>query len=147
METICKDRVFGEMTYKHRWYKQQSVAMFGKSWNIKVVAKAYSGKHITEEQRRAFRTFSEKEAEVLKLAGEKLKSYVNDSLEEGLIGGNEIKKVEQVCELEQMTTPTSLLFKQDGTAILLFDCVWDVENGVAVKLFPEMAVGPQDIFL
>lgn len=147
MEIICKDRVFGEMTYKHRWYKQQSVTMFGKSWNIKVVAKAYSGKHITEEQRRAYRIFSEKEEEVLKRVGEKLKSYVNDSLEGGLVGGDEIKKVEQVCELEQMITPTSLLFKQDGTAILLFDCVWDVENGVAVKLFPEMIVGPQDIFL
>ena len=147
MEIICKDRVFGEMTYKHRWYKQQSVTMFGKSWNIKVVAKAYSGKRITEEQRRAYRIFSEKEEEVLKRVGEKLKSYVNDSLEGGLVGGDEIKKVEQVCELEQMITPTSLLFKQDGTAILLFDCVWDVENGVAVKLFPEMSVGPQDIFL
>ncbi|GFI32040.1 MAG: hypothetical protein HFH50_09955 [Lachnospiraceae bacterium] len=147
MEIICKDRVFGEMTYKHRWYKQQSVTMFGKSWNIKVVAKAYSGKRITEEQRRAYRIFSEKEEEVLKRVGEKLKSYVNDSLEGGLVGGDEIKKVEQVCELEQMITPTSLLFKQDGTAILLFDCVWDVENGVAVKLFPEMIVGPQDIFL
>ncbi len=147
METICKDRVFGEMTYKHRWYKQQSVTMFGKSWNIKVVAKAYSGKRITEEQRRAYRIFSEKEEEVLKRVGEKLKFYVNDSLEGGLIGGDEIKRVEQVCELEQIITPTSLLFKQDGTAILLFDCVWDVENGVAVKLFPEMIVGPQDIFL
>ncbi len=83
METICKDRVFGEMTYKHRWYKQQSVTMFGKSWNIKVVAKAYSGKRITEEQRRAYRIFSEKEEEVLKRVGEKLKSYVNDSLEGG----------------------------------------------------------------
>ncbi len=147
METIRKDRVFGEMVYKHRWYKQQMVLMFGKSWHIKVVAKAYSGKPITEEQRKAYRIFSEKEEKILKSAEEKLKFYVNDNLEEISMNQNKIKKIEHVGELEQIVTPTSLLFKQDGTPILLFDCVWDPENGVAVKLFPEMVVGPQDVFL
>lgn len=40
MEATCKDIVFGEMSYKHRWYKQQTISMFGKEWTITVAAKA-----------------------------------------------------------------------------------------------------------
>ena len=31
--------------------------------------------------------------------------------------------------------------------MMLLDCVWDVEGGMAVKLMPETAVGSQDLFL
>jgi hypothetical protein len=44
-------------------------------------------------------------------------------------------------------TPKTLLFKQDGTTLLLLECDWDIDNGVAVKLSPEVAVGGQDLFL
>ena len=30
---------------------------------------------------------------------------------------------------------------------MLLDCVWDVENGVGVKLMPDVSVASQDIFL
>lgn len=41
-EAKCNDAVFGEMTYRHRWYKEQEISIFGQTWNITVVAKAYS---------------------------------------------------------------------------------------------------------
>lgn len=147
MEITYKDSVFGEMKYRHRWYKEQSVTAFGKSWKIKVVAKAYSGKGITEEQQKAYKAFCEKEKEALTLAGEQLKSYVNDNLQELSAYWEEARKVGDISELAQIVTPRSLLFKQDGTSILLLDCAWDTEHGVAVELFPEVAVGSQDAFL
>lgn len=147
MEATCKDNVFGEMSYKHRWYKQQSISMFGKDWNITVAAKAYSGKPITEEQQKAYTSFYENEKDMVNTIGEQLKSYVNEnlsSLAEYWMGARAIVNVN---ELAQMVTPKTLLFKQDGTTLILLDCVWDIENGMAVKLNPNVAVGSQDLFL
>ncbi len=147
MEATCKDNVFGEMSYKHRWYKQQSICMFGKDWTITVAAKAYSGKPITEEQQKAYLCFLEKEKEMVNTIGEQLKNYVNknlSSLAEYWIGA---RTIINISELAQMVTPKTLLFKQDGSTLMLLDCVWDVEGGMAVKLTPEIAVGSQDLFL
>lgn len=60
MDTICVDAVFGEMLYKYRWYKEQSETIFGKDYVITVVAKAYLGKPITDEQRIAYQQYTEK---------------------------------------------------------------------------------------
>ena len=147
MEVACKDSVFGEMKYRHRWYKEQPITAFGKNWVIKVVAKAYSGKAITAEQQKAYKAFCAKEKEAFGLAGEQLKSYVNDNLQKLSAYWNGAREVDDIRELAQMVTPQSLLFKQDGTTILLLDCEWDVEHGVAVELFPRVAVGPQVAFL
>lgn len=147
MEATCNDAVFGEMTYKHRWYKQQNISMFGKYWNITVSAKAYSGKPITEAEKNAYKNFVTNEAEMVTIIGEQLKQYVNGNLQELATYWMGARNVNQVVELAQMVTPKTLLFKQDGTTIMLLDCVWDEDNGIAVKLAPEVAVGSQDIFL
>lgn len=147
MEATCKDDVFGEMSYMHRWYKLQSISMFGRDWNITVAAKAYSGKPITEEQQKAYTTFCENKKCMVNTIGEQLKSYVNEnlsSLAEYWMGA---RAVINVNELAQMVTPKTLLFKQDGTTLILLDCVWDIENGIAVKLVPDVAVGSQNLFL
>lgn len=147
MEATCKDNVFGEMSYKHRWYKQQSISMFGEDWNITVAAKAYLGKPITEEQRKAYATFCKNEKDMVDTIGEQLKSYVNENLitlAEYWLGA---RTIVNVTDLAQMVIPKTLLFKQDGTTLFLFDCVWDIESGIAVELAPNVAVGSQDIFL
>ncbi len=147
MQATCKDSAFGEMTYKHRWFKQQSISMFGKEWIITVAAKAYSGKPITEEQRKAYLFFCANEKDMVHIVGEQLKEYVNENLSvlaEYWMGA---RNVVNINELAQMVTPKTLLFKQDGTTLFLLDCVWDVEGGMAVKLKPDIAVGCQDLFL
>ena len=121
--------------------------MFGKEWDITVDAKAYSGKTITEEQQKAYLNFTAKEKEMVGIVGEQLKSYVNRNLTELATYWVSARAVVNVNELGQMVTPKTLLFKQDGSTIMLFDCVWDIDGGVAVKLTPEVAVGSQDLFL
>lgn len=147
MEATCKDTAFGEMSYNHRWFKKQTIMMFGKEWDITVDAKAYSGKTITEEQQKAYLNFTAKEKEMVGIVGEQLKSYVNRNLTELATYWVSARAVVNVNELGQMVTPKTLLFKQDGSTIMLFDCVWDIDGGVAVKLTPEVAVGSQDLFL
>ena len=48
---------------------------------------------------------------------------------------------------QQILTPRTLLFAQDDTTVMLFDCAWDIENGIAVRISPEMKVGSPDCFL
>ena len=147
MEAICKDSVFGEMAYKHRWYKQQSLSMFGREWTITIAAKAYSGKPITEEQQKAYSYFMENEKEMIDIIGEQLKCYVNENLSTLAEYWVSARNVTNISELAQMVTPKTLLFKQDGSTLMLLDCVWDVESGMAVKLTPNIEVGSQDLFL
>lgn len=146
-EMRCNDIAFGEMCYKHRWYKKQYINIFGKEWEITIAAKAYSGKAITEDQRRSYLLFMENEKEYVKAIGEELKTYVNDNFHELAEFWTEAKTVGSTEDLSQMVAPKTLLFKQDGSVIMLLDCVWDVENGIGVKLIPELVIGVQDLFL
>ncbi|WP_104803264.1 DUF6985 domain-containing protein [Blautia marasmi] len=147
MEATCIDNVFGEMSYKHRWCKKQSISMFGEDWTITIAAKAYSGKPITEEQQKAYSYFMNNEKRMMDTVGEQLKSYVNENLSSLAEYWISARTIVNISELAQMVTPKTLLFKQDGTTIMLLDCVWDIEGGMAVKLAPNIVVGSQDLFL
>ena len=50
-------------------------------------------------------------------------------------------------DLANITIPKTFLFKQNGDFLVLFDCVWDIEHGLAVQVFPEYKIGTQDCFL
>ena len=147
MNATCIDAVFGEMTYKHRWYKEQSIKIFAKEWTITVVAKAYSGKPITKAEQKSYMEFMESKEKTISLVEEQLKQYINANLIELSEYWMGARRVERVDDLASILTPRTLLFAQDGTTILLFDCAWDVENGVAVRISPEMTVGSPDCFL
>ncbi len=146
-ETKCIDAVFGEMSYKHRWYKKQSIELFGKVWEITIVAKAYTGKPITEDQQKSYSMFQKKEKEYAEIISQQIKKYVNDNVQELAEFWASARTIEDNNDLAQIVTPKTLLFKQDGTTVMLFDCVWDVESGIGVKVIPEVSIGSQDIFL
>ena len=81
-EAKCNDAVFGEMTYRHRWYKEQEISILGQTWNITVVAKAYSGKAITNEQQDSYAKFMEDTGKYIEIIENELKNYVNNNLQE-----------------------------------------------------------------
>lgn len=147
MEIKCNDPIFGEMFYKHGWFKNQSIFIFGKNWDIKISAKAFSQKPINETEQNAYKNFMENETKFIEIAEIQLKDYVNNNLHELSEYWIGARRVKDITELAQMVTPKSLLFKQDGSVIMLLDCVWDVENGIGIKLIPDISVASQDIFL
>lgn len=147
METLCNDPVFGVMEYKHRWIKKQMISAFGKKWEVTIAAKAYSGKPITGEQQRAYEKFFENENAEIDTIEKSILSYVNDNIKELSMQWIGARKVYQTSELAQIVTPKTILFKQDGTTIILLDCVWDAEAGLAVEVYPEIKIGSQDLFL
>lgn len=147
MNATCIDAVFGEMTYKHRWFKQQNIKIFSKEWTIIVAANAYSGKPITETEQDSYKRYMENEEKTIALIEEQLKQYINGNLTELSEYWMGARKVERADNLASILTPHTLLFAQDGTTVMLFDCVWDIENGIAVRISPEMKVGSPDCFL
>lgn len=143
METTCQDAVFGTMIYKYGWLKSGTVSLFGKEWPISVDAAAYSGEKITPEQRDSYQKFVNDRAGLLKTAEQQLKKYIKDNLEEL----REMNPDVNADKMVDMVEPRTLLFQQDGTAVLLLECIWDEENGIAVELLPDSRVGAQELFL
>lgn len=140
------DPVFGEMQYKYRWYKEASLSLFDIDWNITIVAKAYSGKPITDHQRASYQQFNDHISKMRDIIVKQLIKYINDNCEEFALYWSGAKKISQVCDLAQIVKPTTLLIQQDGTTVLMFDCPWD-EHGIAVQVIPSTQIGPQDIFI
>lgn len=147
MEIKCMDTVFGEMKYKYRWYKMDILNMFGKDWTITVAAKAYSGKPITNEQRESYKWFKNNYDYICKRFTDSLKCYINQNCEQMAMTWIGARMINYDTELCQIVVPKTLLFKQDGSIIILFDCVWDPEHGLGIQILPELVIGSQDTFL
>ena len=147
MEVTCNDAVFGEMSYKHRWYKQDKISLFGTEWAISTVAKAYSGKPITDQQRDSYNRFTKQATTIAAHAAALIIEYINSNCEELSLTWAGARMVNRAEDLPGIVQPTSLLFKQDGTTLILFNCAWDEEHGLAVQVFPDYEIGCQDVFL
>ena len=143
----CTDPIFGEMIYNHRWVKQGTIVLFNKQWAINIAAKAYLGKAITGEQRTCYKEFIENEQVYLKQIENELKKYINNNLKILAENWAAAKEINATEEMANIVTPKTLLFEQDGSSLLLLDCVWDMEDGIAVKLSPDVFVAPQSNLL
>lgn len=146
MNVTYIDPVFGEVQYKHRWYKKSSLSLFDREWNITIAAKAYSGKPITNQQRESYQQFHDRFSEMAAIISNQLIKYINDHCEEFAAFWIGARRISATHELAQIVIPKTLLIHQDGTLLLLLDCPWD-EHGIAIQLLPDACIGPQDIFL
>ena len=147
MKNYVDDPVFGHMEYHHRWYKTDEYEIFGKKWRLSVVAKAYLGKSITEAEKDSYKKFQENKQTTLASLSQKVIDYINNNLEELRLNWPTAKEIQNISELSTVVMPTSLLFKQDGTTLMLFECVWDSDAGFAVQIYPDWEMGRQDLFL
>ncbi len=147
MAAKCKDPVFGAMEYKRRWYKSDTIVLFDKQWEITVVAKAFSEKPITKEQRISYRYYLENQSNILHVIDESLATYINENYEIFAEFWAGARRITHSRELSTIVTPKTLLFMQNGDAVFLMDCVWDPEHGTGVQFIPSIVVGSQDIFL
>ena len=147
MNNYVDDPVFGHMEYHHRWYKTDEYEIFGKKWRLSVVAKAYLGKSITEAEKDSYKKFQENKQTTLASLSQKVIDYINNNLEELRLNWPTAKEIQDISELSTILMPTSLLFKQDGTTLMLFECVWDSDAGFAVQIYPDWEMGRQDLFL
>ena len=146
---ICDNKIFGVMKYDYEWEKVDidEIKLFGKEYNITIIAEAFPGEEISKEQEESYLKFKENEKSYIETIENELKKYVNENLEDLTTYWVGARKIINITDLAKVVEPKSILFQQDGTIVFLAECEWDIENGIAVKLYPEVEVGPQDVFI
>ena len=146
-QKAVNNSVFGLMEYDFQWEKTEKINIFKKEYDIIISAEAYSEENISKKQEESYLKFKENEKFYMETIENKLKEYINENLEDLATYWVGARKIINTSDLTKVVEPKSILFQQDGTILFLAECEWDIENGIAVKLYPEVEVGPQDIFI
>lgn len=146
-QKAVNNSVFGLMEYDFQWEKTEKISIFKKEYDIIISAEAYSEENISKKQEESYLKFKENEKFYMETIENKLKEYINENLEDLATYWIDARKIVNSSDLTKVVEPKSILFQQDGTILFLAECEWDIENGIAVKLYPEVEVGPQDIFI
>ena len=146
-QKVVNNSVFGLMEYDFQWEKIEKVSIFKKEYDITISAEAYSEENISKKQEESYLKFKENEKFYIETIENKLKEYINENLENLATYWVGARKIINITDLAKVVEPKSILFQQDGTIVFLAECEWDIENGIAVKLYPEVEVGPQDVFI
>lgn len=134
LKTI-NDSVFGEISYKHSWFKEDEVVFFGKLQKVKIKIKAFKGEEILQSQRDNYKIFKWFIQQNLSGIYKNLQEYCEKFYETN-------EKIEQILEL------TSIYFARDGSWGMLFESKYDVENGLAILFNNDsMIVNSQDVLL
>ena len=146
-EKTINNTVFGLMKYDYQWEKFERINIFKKEYDISIIVEAFPDEDISKEQEESYLKFKENEKIYIETIENHLKEYINENLEDLASYWVGARKIINITDLAKVVEPKSILFQQDGTILFLAECEWDIENGIAVKLYPEVEVGPQDIFI
>ena len=146
-QKVVNNSIFGLMEYDFQWEKIEKVSIFKKEYNITIIAEAFPDEDISKEQEESYLKFKKNEKSYIETIENKLKEYINENLEDLVTYWIGARKIINISDLAKVVEPKSILFQQDGSILFLAECEWDIENGIAVKLYPEVEVGPQDIFI
>lgn len=152
--------LFGEISYDLYWSGQQKIKMFEKE---KVIILSIDGNEEGEfhdVQKEAYTNFVENMDDILTKVEEAIFDYYQEVHMDyrEMVGENEADKVAPIIEnkeeLSQLVEPTQLIIRRvrkNGVRRigLLFNCTWEIEHGLAVKIENEgiVEVGFQDIVL
>ena len=144
MSEMIKDPVFGEMEYKHRWIKKEKISLMDKDYNLNIIASAYTGDQICDEQREAYKAFKEKIDKVSRRMPGMVEEYVEVHKDEIAEHFPEIGDPEDAVKFVK---PVSVMFARDGKTVIMCNADWDEENGIGIEVAPEYKVDVQDAFL
>lgn len=133
------DPTFGEMAYKHSWYRKQRTHWWKNAGlDVQITAHAYSGEGISDKQRAAFSEYQKTIQDVVKTSIPNIVEYIKNNY-------NETYTEEEIFDA---LTPRNVLFMENGDWGVLFDADVDAENGIALyKEEGTFKIGPQDDFL
>ena len=132
------DELFGKMTYDNAWEKSETITMFGKERNFKIVLQCFEDEEITEAQRDAYKTYLENYNKYEKDIPNKMLEFYLQNYEEF----KENFKVTEECDkdhvnedtIKRMIKPKYLYINQEGDFGIIFDTIWGNDWDTAVIL-------------
>lgn len=151
------DTVFGELEFDYVWSKDTTIEFFGGEVNIALMVDGEEDGEFSEKQYASYNTFKENWGAIQQSILKPILDYYKQKRSElgydvsynekyPLIETND-KLLESIM-LVGIYVPSARRF--EGRYIgLTFDCTWDEENGVGIRLINEEVarVGYQDVAL
>lgn len=149
------DTVFGELDYELTWFRYTTIEFCGKKADIALLIDGEEDGRFDEEQYIAYKALMQNWEELqYSLLQPILEYYQQKRYELGYdIEYNEnypaIETMEQLLEkinLVGITVPYGDIYEERDIG-LSFDCTWDEENGLGIRLLDEQVntVGYQDV--
>lgn len=147
-----EDLVFGTMEYDYSWVKTENVSMFGKDYEIRIVAEAYTNQDIIDVQRDSYLKYKKEYLEYVKKVPEVILKYYLDNYEIIASAVNIPERInkkninrELIVKLIKIKT---LYIDRKGNYGWLCDCAWDNEHGICILLSDdEICIKEQDYLL
>jgi len=151
-----EDAVFGKIFYDGSWYRKFKINFFNKEINIELIIDGDEDAEFEVEQYEAYKALMDNWPEIhTRFLEPILKYYINERKGLGYDTNNnvnypQIDTVEQLLEhiaLLGIVVPYAGLYGEGRSIGISFDCTWDDENGVGLRLFNEQVVevGGQDV--
>lgn len=151
------DAVFGELEYDFIWSRDTIIEFCGSEVEVALMIDGEEDGEFTEKQYVSYNSFIQNWGHVQQRVLQPLLDYYNQKRHElGYdISNNEdypiIETIDQLLErvrLVGINVPSARRF-EDRYIGLTFDCTWDTENGVGIRLINEelARIGYQDVAL
>lgn len=123
-----ENSVFGKMSFKIGWKKKIEYSFFDENREITLKVKAYREKdEITEAQEIAYKKYLENEANIAATINKLLIEYSENAQEQFI--------------------PKTLLIGRKGECALLCDDKYNLDDGIAITIYPEFSIVAQDDYL
>lgn len=152
--------LFGEISYDLYWSGQQKIKMFGKDKVIILSVDGNEEGEFHDAQKEAYTNLIGNMDDIMTKVEEAIFDYYQEVYMDyrEMVGEEEADKIAPIIEnkeeLDHLIEPTQVIIRRvrkNGVRRigLLFDCTWEIEHGLAVKIEDEeiVEVGFQDIVL
>lgn len=131
------EKILNGVVFEYGWRTTSEYVFLNKKFEVTYIFDAYErSEEINEIQKQSLKRVCENENKYSNKEKEILFKYIYEN--------NIIVELENVCNEIKLT---SIFFTQEGEVLLLCEVPWDIENGLAIKIFPNYDIGPQDVFL
>ncbi|MGG4213836.1 DUF2004 domain-containing protein [Paenibacillus sp. FSL L8-0638] len=149
------DPIFGELEYNYSWAKDTSIHFFGKETEIALMIDGEEDGEFDEAQYTAYQSLMQNWEQLQQSFLQPILDYYQQKRHE-LGYDTELNEnyplVDTTDQLLKMITLDGIVVPYagiyEGRDIgILFDCTWDVENGLGIRLLNEKVteVGYQDV--
>ncbi|MCT4509937.1 MAG: DUF2004 domain-containing protein [Tepidibacter sp.] len=152
---IINDAVFGELEYDYGWTKNTTIEFCRKSYDIALIVDGEEDGIFDKEQYEAYNSLVKNWEQLQQnLLQSILEYYKKERHELGYdiefnVNYPLIEKIDKLLEMINLvgiTIPYGICFEGRDIGII-FDCTWDIENGLGIRLIDEniIEVGYQDV--